>query len=129
MTLYMIAVQISETFIDVAILSRNKTVKKLLYLHSVTTLKSRISATFRHKKPLKARVKNALTLWRVHRYNLFDHFLRVHLEDTETSLLLFINVGADLHAVAMCCLLQAVAVAPKQLAGIFHGKLDWIKVS
>ncbi|XP_020604939.1 proteasome-associated protein ECM29 homolog [Orbicella faveolata] len=35
--------------------------------------------------------------------------------------------GADLHAVAMCCLLQAVAVAPKQLAGIFHGKLDWIK--
>lgn len=86
-------------------------------------------STSRHKKPLKARVKNSLTLWGVHRYNLFDHFLRVHLEDTETSLLLFINVGADLHAVAMCCLLQAVAVAPKQLAGIFHGKLDWIKVS
>lgn len=29
MTLYMIAVQISETFIDVAILSHNKTVKKI----------------------------------------------------------------------------------------------------
>ena len=56
-------------------------------------------------------------------------FLRVHLRDTKTSLLLFINVGADLHAVALCCLLQVVAVAPKQLAEIFHGKLDWIKVS
>ena len=48
---------------------------------------------------------------------------------SKTSLLLFINVGADLHAVALCCLLQVVAVAPKQLAEIFHGKLDWIKVS
>jgi len=56
-------------------------------------------------------------------------FLRVHLRDTETSLLLFVNAGADLHAVALCCLLQVVAVAPKQLAEIFHGKLDWIKVS
>lgn len=35
--------------------------------------------------------------------------------------------GADLHAVALCCLLQVVAVAPKHLAGIFHKKLDWIK--
>ena len=45
------------------------------------------------------------------------------------SLSLLINVGADLHAVALCCLLQVVAVAPKHLAGIFHRKLDWIKVS
>ena len=43
--------------------------------------------------------------------------------------LLLINEGADLHAVALCCLLQVVAVAPKHLAGIFHRKLDWIKVS
>ncbi|XP_078353041.1 LOW QUALITY PROTEIN: proteasome adapter and scaffold protein ECM29-like [Oculina patagonica] len=35
--------------------------------------------------------------------------------------------GADLHAVALCCLLQVVAVAPEQLAGVFHEKLDWIK--
>lgn len=38
-------------------------------------------------------------------------------------------LGADLHAVALCCLLQVIAVAPKLLAGIFHEKLDWIKVS
>lgn len=35
--------------------------------------------------------------------------------------------GADLHAVALCCLLQVVAVAPKKIAAIFHDKLDWIK--
>ena len=38
-------------------------------------------------------------------------------------------LGADLHAVALCCLLQVIAVAPKLLAGIFHEKLDWIKAS
>ena len=38
-------------------------------------------------------------------------------------------LGADLHAVALCCLLQVIAVAPKLLARIFHEKLDWIKAS
>lgn len=38
-------------------------------------------------------------------------------------------LGADLHAVALCCLLQVIAVAPELLAGIFHEKLDWIKAS
>ena len=37
-------------------------------------------------------------------------------------------IGADLHAVALCCLLQVVVVAPKHLAGLFHEKLEWIKV-
>lgn len=36
--------------------------------------------------------------------------------------------GADLHAVALCCLLQVVAATPEKLAEIFHEKLDWIKV-
>ncbi|XP_068677297.1 proteasome adapter and scaffold protein ECM29-like isoform X3 [Montipora foliosa] len=35
--------------------------------------------------------------------------------------------GADLHADALCCLLQVVAVAPKKLAELFYDKLDWIK--
>lgn len=36
--------------------------------------------------------------------------------------------GADLHAVALCCLLQVVCVAPEKLADMFHDQLDWIKV-
>ncbi|XP_058950151.2 proteasome adapter and scaffold protein ECM29 isoform X1 [Pocillopora verrucosa] len=35
--------------------------------------------------------------------------------------------GSDLHAVALCCLLQVVSVVPNKLARMFHGKLDWIK--
>ena len=38
------------------------------------------------------------------------------------------TLGADLHADALCCLLQVVAVAPKKLAELFYDKLDWIKV-
>ncbi|XP_044163962.1 proteasome adapter and scaffold protein ECM29-like isoform X2 [Acropora millepora] len=35
--------------------------------------------------------------------------------------------GADLHAVALCCLLQVVSVSPEKLAEMFHDQLDWIK--
>ena len=40
----------------------------------------------------------------------------------------FMYLGADLHAVALCCLLQVVTVAPEKLAAMFHEKLHWIKV-
>ena len=46
----------------------------------------------------------------------------------KTGVFFFIFLGADLHAVALCCLLQVVTVAPEKLAVMFHEKLHWIKV-